>query len=832
MPQAPIFVSATSGSRGEPVEDLARVGDLARAVDRRQPAGLAVAARVEREHGVASRRAGPSPARARSCCRAVAAEPVERRSPASRPAGGVAVRDDRASRRAERRRRSVIVMSCRAEVGPEAAPDQNERGERARRRGRTREAEGHARRKGRGSATGWWSPTIRAHGCAARSACSTPAWAGSPSCTSASSRSRTRTSSTSATARGCPYGPRPLDEIRRFAREIAGYLERQGVKLVVAACNSATAAALPDLQRAALGSRRRRARARRRTQPSSRRATAGSACSRPRRRSRAAATSELVRALDAGAEVVPVACPRLVPLIEGDDPFGEETDGRGARVRRAAEGGGRRHRHPRLHALPADPADPAARLRARRHARLLRRGDRARGGGDARAQGDRERRRPRGRVPLPDDRRSGRRSARWAAASCSSRSSERRSTSRSPRSRRRPREAHDGRRGPTSSARSTSQPDFLEQPHGSVLYAQGKTLVLCTATVEEGVPRWLHGNGPRLDDGRVLAASRPRPASARSAGVARGRPDGRTVEIQRLIGRALRAVVRLRGARRAHALARLRRAPGRRRHALRLDHGRLGRRAPRARPLRALEGAHRLGRRGLGRDRRRRGRARPRLRGGLERRDRHERRHDRRRPARRGAGDRRARPVLARAARRAARPRRGRNRRARGAQQAKPPPRRAREGSLSPRATRTSSSSCGAALPGWEIELARRADESGRGRRDVPRERTDQGAPRARCTRRRTPGSLGEDSGIEATRWRAAGDRSPRAGPTTASRGCSPSSTASRTGARGYVCELVVISPDGVELAAEGTLEGSSRPRRAGAKASATTRSSSRAASR
>ena len=46
-----------------------------------------------------------------------------------------------------------------------------------------------------------------------------------------------------------PYGPRPLDEIRRFAAEIAGYLEHEGVKLVVAACNSATAAALPDLQR-------------------------------------------------------------------------------------------------------------------------------------------------------------------------------------------------------------------------------------------------------------------------------------------------------------------------------------------------------------------------------------------------------------------------------------------------------------------------------------------------------------------------------------------------------------------------------------------------------
>src|SRR4029078_1103366 len=45
-----------------------------------------------------------------------------------------------------------------------------------------------------------------------------------------------------------PYGPRPLEEIRRFAGEIASYLEAHGVKLIVAACNSATAAALPDLQ--------------------------------------------------------------------------------------------------------------------------------------------------------------------------------------------------------------------------------------------------------------------------------------------------------------------------------------------------------------------------------------------------------------------------------------------------------------------------------------------------------------------------------------------------------------------------------------------------------
>src|SRR5436305_4936649 len=45
-----------------------------------------------------------------------------------------------------------------------------------------------------------------------------------------------------------PYGPRPLPEIKGFAREIAGYLETHGVKLILVACNAATSAALPDLQ--------------------------------------------------------------------------------------------------------------------------------------------------------------------------------------------------------------------------------------------------------------------------------------------------------------------------------------------------------------------------------------------------------------------------------------------------------------------------------------------------------------------------------------------------------------------------------------------------------
>jgi glutamate racemase len=121
-----------------------------------------------------------------------------------------------------------------------------------------------------------------------------------------------------------PYGPRPLGEIRGFALEIGRHLEREGVKLVVAACNSATAAGLQDLQRAldapVVGV----------LQPE---AHAAARATRNRRVGLLATEAtvasgryeELVRAHDAGVEVIAVACPRLVPLIEGPDPFGEET---------------------------------------------------------------------------------------------------------------------------------------------------------------------------------------------------------------------------------------------------------------------------------------------------------------------------------------------------------------------------------------------------------------------------------------------------------------------------------------------------------------------------
>jgi glutamate racemase len=120
-----------------------------------------------------------------------------------------------------------------------------------------------------------------------------------------------------------PYGPRPLEEIRRFAGEIAGYLEGQGVKLIVAACNSATAAALPDLQRhlsvpviGVLAPEAHAAVLATRNRQIGLLATEATVAS--------ARYAELVRSLDAGVELIAVPCPRLVPLIEADEVAGEE----------------------------------------------------------------------------------------------------------------------------------------------------------------------------------------------------------------------------------------------------------------------------------------------------------------------------------------------------------------------------------------------------------------------------------------------------------------------------------------------------------------------------
>ncbi len=110
------------------------------------------------------------------------------------------------------------------------------------------------------------------------------------------------------------------------------------------------------------------------------------------------------------------------------------------------------------------------------------------------------------------------------------------------RPRERPREGmrNDGRR-PDELRPLELLPDYLEQPHGSVLFSQGKTKVLCTASIQEGVPRWLYGKGR----GWLTAEYSLLPASTgdrTEREASRGKQGGRTVEIQRLIGRSIRSV--------------------------------------------------------------------------------------------------------------------------------------------------------------------------------------------------------------------------------------------------------------------------------------------------
>jgi ribonuclease PH len=88
------------------------------------------------------------------------------------------------------------------------------------------------------------------------------------------------------------------------------------------------------------------------------------------------------------------------------------------------------------------------------------------------------------------------------------------------------------------------EPGFVRTATGSALYSQGETRVICTASVTDAVPRWLVGSGR----GWVTAEYAMLPASTgerKERDSKRGRPDGRGVEIQRLIGRSLRAVVDL-----------------------------------------------------------------------------------------------------------------------------------------------------------------------------------------------------------------------------------------------------------------------------------------------
>ena len=86
------------------------------------------------------------------------------------------------------------------------------------------------------------------------------------------------------------------------------------------------------------------------------------------------------------------------------------------------------------------------------------------------------------------------------------------------------------------------EPGFVRTATGSALISMGETRVICTASVQESVPRWLAGAGR----GWVTAEYGMLPASTgdrKQRDVTKGRLDGRSVEIQRLIGRSLRGVI-------------------------------------------------------------------------------------------------------------------------------------------------------------------------------------------------------------------------------------------------------------------------------------------------
>ncbi len=90
----------------------------------------------------------------------------------------------------------------------------------------------------------------------------------------------------------------------------------------------------------------------------------------------------------------------------------------------------------------------------------------------------------------------------------------------------------------------TFERDFTEMAAGSVLVSFGRTRVLCTASVDNDIPRWLKGKGRGWVSAEysMLPGSTPERANREAA---KGKQSGRTQEIQRLIGRSLRSVTRL-----------------------------------------------------------------------------------------------------------------------------------------------------------------------------------------------------------------------------------------------------------------------------------------------
>jgi len=103
---------------------------------------------------------------------------------------------------------------------------------------------------------------------------------------------------------------------------------------------------------------------------------------------------------------------------------------------------------------------------------------------------------------------------------------------------------HDGRQ-PDDLRTVNFERDFTVMAAGSVLVSAGRTRVLCTASIDEEVPRWMRGTGRGwvTAEYSLLPGSSPERVGREAA---KGRQSGRTQEIQRLIGRSLRAVTDLR----------------------------------------------------------------------------------------------------------------------------------------------------------------------------------------------------------------------------------------------------------------------------------------------
>ncbi len=99
-------------------------------------------------------------------------------------------------------------------------------------------------------------------------------------------------------------------------------------------------------------------------------------------------------------------------------------------------------------------------------------------------------------------------------------------------------------RGPGELRPVSIEPGFMRTATGSALISAGETRVICTASAQESVPRWMAGKGR----GWLTAEYGMLPASTgdrKQRDATRGRQDGRTVEIQRLIGRSLRGAIDL-----------------------------------------------------------------------------------------------------------------------------------------------------------------------------------------------------------------------------------------------------------------------------------------------